>query len=30
MSVTAFRDACDRQLREIYDEKLAEAIKENE
>ena len=30
MSVTAFRDACDAQLREVYDEKLAEAIKENE
>ena len=30
MSLTAFRDACDAQLREVYDEKLAEAIKENE
>lgn len=29
MSLTAFRDACDKQLRELYDEKLAEAIKEN-
>lgn len=28
MSVTAFRDACDAQLREKYDEKLAEAMKE--
>lgn len=30
MSLTAFRDACEAQLREVYDEKLAEAIKENE
>lgn len=29
MSVTAFRDACEAQLREVYDEKLSEAIKEN-
>lgn len=29
MSLAAFRDACDKQLRELYDEKLAEAIKEN-
>lgn len=30
MSLTAFLDACDAQLREVYDAKLAEAIKENE
>ena len=30
MSLTAFRDACEAQLRETYDAKLAEAIKENE
>lgn len=30
MSLAAFRDACDKQLREVYDEKLAEAIKEGE
>lgn len=29
MSMTAFRDACEAQLREIYDEKLAEAVREN-
>lgn len=28
MSVAAFRDACETQLREKYDEKLAEAMKE--
>lgn len=27
MSVTAFRDACEEQLREMYDEKLAEAMR---
>lgn len=30
MSLTAFLDACDAQLREAYDAKLAEAIKKNE
>ena len=30
MSLAAFLDACDAQLREKYDAKLAEAIKENE
>ena len=29
MSMTAFRDACEAQLREIYDKKLAEAVREN-
>lgn len=27
MSVTAFRDACEKQLREVYDERLAEAMR---
>ena len=30
MSLTAFRDSCEEQLREVYDEKLAKAIKEGE
>lgn len=30
MSLTAFLDACDAQLREVYDARLAEAVKKNE
>lgn len=29
MSATAFRDACEVQFRELYDERLAQAVREN-